>query len=228
MAKFMPGPVVAEIRGSVGGTVFSRNRYGAICRYRAKPTVSVTAPALAAKARMTAATQLWQTMSDAERLAWNQWADGNPIVGALGEAQILTGHVASVGINCRLQLMGIAMVTAPPITPAPAPLTTMTVAPDATLSGCDITFTATPTGATDVLWILATQVASAGKIWVENLLKANILSGAAQASPFDAITVVEARIGALVIGQFLDVKVFVASNVTGLLSAPLRARAVVV
>lgn len=228
MAKFLPGPTVAEVRGSIGGTVYSRNRYGAYMRWRAKPTVSVTPEALTAKARMTAATQSWQTQSTANRLAWNQWANANPIVGSMGESQILTGHVAFVGVNVRRLIQAMPILSTPPLSPAPAPLTNLTVAPNATLSTCDVTFTATPLAADERLWILATQQPSAGKVWVENLLKGGIVSAIAEVSPFDAFAVITARIGALVIGDFLHLKVFVMDRSTGLLSAPLRSTDVVI
>lgn len=228
MAKFTPGPTVAEVRGSIGGTVYSRNRYGAYMRFRAKPTVSTTAHALAAKARMTQMTQAWQNLTAAQRLSWNQWANATPIVGALGESQQLTGHAAFVGVNCRLDCLAAAPITAPPITPAPAPLGSLGMTPDKTAGTCFLAYTPTPIGAAERLWITATQQPSAGKTWVENLLKGLIYSGLAEVSPFDAITGIEGRIGALVIGQTLHIKCFVIDNATGLLSAPLRQTAVVV
>ncbi|MBA7685549.1 hypothetical protein ES703_93974 [subsurface metagenome] len=228
MAKFWPGPLVAEIRGSVGGTTFTRGRYGLVARVRAKPTVSVTDEATAAKARMTAATQLWQTMSAGERLAWNQWANGNPVAGALGESQILTGHVASVGVNCRRDVFGEAMTNIPPITPAPAALTAMSFVASKTEEKVNIAYDVSPLGAEEVLYVQACQYASAGKVWVENLFKGQIQSGLAEASSWSAFTNVEARIGELVIGYMLHLKVFVAHPANGLLSAPLRSSMVIV
>jgi hypothetical protein len=35
MAKVLLGPTIAEARGQIGGTVYSRNRYGAYIRHRA-------------------------------------------------------------------------------------------------------------------------------------------------------------------------------------------------
>jgi len=173
-------------------------------------------------------TQAWGGQSEATKLAWNQWADANPIIGSLGFQQALTGHAAFCGVNNRLEMMGQAIISAPPITPAPNPLSTMTVAPDGTLNTCDVTYTATPTGAADILWITACQTNSGGKYWVENLLRGNIFSGVAEASPFDAYAAIAARIGDLTVGAYLHIKVFVASQTTGLLSAPLRARAIIV
>lgn len=228
MALFLPGPTVAEVRGSIGGTTYSRNRYGAYMRYRAKPTVSQTEKATNAKARMAAQTQAWQNLTVAQQLAWNMWANGNPVVGRLGVPQLLTGHAAFVGINTRLMLTAAAVLTTPPTTPAPAGLVTMSFVADKTLSTCDITYTATPLAADDKLWLQGCYVASAGKHWVENLFRFCGVGPLAQASPADRFAAIEAAIGAMTIGHRLIMKVSVFDTLTGLLSAPLRSEDTIV
>ncbi len=222
MAKFTPGPMVAEVRGSVGGTVFSRNRYGAYSRIRAKPTISTTEHATAAKARMTNATQAWQGLTVAQQNAWNAWANANPVTGSLGDQQILTGHAAFVGIYCRHTLCGAATLTAPPITPAPVGLTSCSVVADKTVGTCNLTFAGTPTAGGVNIWYYGCYVASAGKHWIQNQLRWCSLTGAAVASPADLFAPIEARLGAMTIGHRLILNVFTFGNATGLLSSPLR------
>ena len=222
MAKFTPGPTVAEVRGSIGGTVYSRNRYGAYMRTRAKPTVTTSADAQAAKTLMTSATQAWQDLTPAERLAWREWARANPVVGSLGFPQTLPGHAAFVGIYCRRFKLGQGPLLVPPITPAPVGLTAVSVVADKTAGTADVTFLATPLGAGCVLWFQACQVASQGISYVQNLLKWCPISAVAPASPYDAFANFESRLGALVIGHEFHLLVSVADTATGLLSTPLR------
>lgn len=222
MAKFTPGPAVAEVRGSVGGTTFSRNRYGAYMRFRAKPTVSTTEYATLAKARMTAATQAWQELTAAQRLAWNQFGREHPIVGSLGMPQAPTGHAAFVGVHIRCAIMGLAAPTVPPITPPPAPLTSFSVVADKTAGTVNMTFTPNPTGANNCIWVEACQVSSGGISYVENLTRQCSFTGANEASPSDTITRVELRIGTLVIGYTFHIYASLVSNATALISAPLR------
>jgi len=228
MAKFMPGPAVAEVRGSIGGTVFSRNRYGAYMRFRAKPTVSTTEEATAAKARMTAGTQAFQALSVEEQRAWNMWANANPVTGALGEPQILTGHAAFVGNYAGMLARAFGVITAPPVTPAPTPLLTFSFVADKTAGTCVTTFTATPLGAFDVLSLDACYVASAGKHWVENLYRLAAVSASGLATGWDPFALIEARIGAMTIGHRLVIKATVFNASTGLKSAPLRAEDTIV
>lgn len=227
MAKFTPGPAVAEVRGSVGGTTFSRNRYGAYMRFRAKPTVATSEEAIAAKARMTNATTGWQFRTAAQRLAWNQWARENPIVGSLGFPQAATGHAAFVGSSCRMQLLGETPLVLPPITPPYPALDTMSVVADKTAGTCNITFTPA-LAPTEILIVRACQVASSGISYIENLLRWCHASGAAPPSPWDVFSEVEARIGALVVGYQFFCLVYRSNRTNALQSAPLRATDTVV
>ncbi len=228
MAKFTPGPAVAAVSGSVGGTTFSRNRYGAYMRFRAIPTVSVTSYALTAKARLATASQAWQSITGDQRLAWNQWARTNPIVGSLGFPQILTGHAAYVGNHTRALVYGGTPLTEPPVSQAPAPLQTLSLTADIGAGDVALVFTATPTGANDVIWTNAAVTDSAGIVWVRNLMRHIHESGGAQASPLTIQAVVEGRLGTLQVGQTVHVAVHIFNNVTFQLSPPLVASAVVV
>ena len=221
MAKMTPGPVVAAISGSMGGTVFSHNRGGAYFRNRSIPITSTTSFALNAKARLSAASQDWQGLTDAQRASWLQWALQNPVTDTLGFPRHLTGHQAFVGINTRLLLLAQSTLTAPPIVAAPDGLLTLALQADIGLGDTDITFTATPTGAGIVLWIEAAVTNSQGINNVNSLLRFVGSSAAAQASPFDIQSIVETRLGTLIVGQKLFVRVSTFDVATGLLSLPL-------
>lgn len=227
MAKFLPGPVVSEVRGSVGGTTFTRNRFGPVMRQRVKPVVSTTEYALAAKARMTTETQAWQGLTAAQKLAWNEYAAGNPIVGSLGEQQIGTGHIAFVGINTRIAMVGTGALLVPPVGTPPAPLSGLTLTADIGAGNVEVAYTPTPTGATERLWIRACVVSSSGINYVSNLLRWIITSGGAEASPYDFELSLVARIGTPQVGQTMHVRVSVFDTATGLLSPPLSDRVVV-
>jgi len=222
MAKVILGPTIGMASGSIGAAVFSHNRYGTYIRRRATPTVSQTEAALAAKALMTSATQAWQNLTVLQQGAWNMWAAANPVSGSLGQPQPLTGHAAFVGNYVRMFKLGQGPLTAPPLTPAPVGLTVVSVVADKTVGTCDVTFAATPLGAGTVLWFQGCYVASAGKHWVNNLLRWCPISAIAPASPYDAFANIESRLGAMTIGHRLILYVSVADITTGLVSSPLR------
>lgn len=219
--KFTPGPAIAAASGSIGGTVFSRNRGGAYTRNRSIPVTSSTTPALNAKQRLATASQAWQGLTAAQRAAWANWALQNPVTDALGFPRHKTGHQSYVGINARRASLGDVALATPPIVPAPVGLLTVVADGDIGAGDVDIAFTATPLGATEELYLEAAVVNSAGITNVNNLFRLVGSSAAAQVSPFDWQSLVETRLGTLVVGQTLFARVSVYDNATGLLSLPL-------
>lgn len=228
MAKFTPGPAVAAVSGSVGGTTFSRNRYGAYMRFRAKPVISTTPEAQEAKGVLTTQTQRWQNLTDPQRLAWKQYAETHLVTNSLGVAVTLTGHQSFVGINARLDKANATLIDIPPAAAAPEGLQTLILSTDIGLGTFDVAFTPTPLGASEQLWVLATIQNSAGKNYIENLLKLILIAPAASASPVDIETELAARFGTIQVGQKVSVKCAVFDNATGLLSNFLRDDSIVV
>ena len=225
--KFTPGPTIAAASGSIGGTVYSRNQYGAYTRNRAIPVTSTTPEALAAKSRFTAQSQAWLALTAGQRLSWAAWALQNPVIDALGQPQVLAGNAAFIRLNSPLAFGAFATLTSPPTIAPPASLITLVLAADIGLGDVDLTYTPTPLGANVVLAIKAAVTNSTGINYVRNLLKLLPYSPLAQASPFDIQTQVEARLGTLVVGQTLHVEVYTFDSTTGLRSQPLRADTVV-
>lgn len=227
-AIFLPGPLAGAISGSIGGTTFSHNRGGPYMRRRATPVTSTTAPALAAKNRMAAGSAAWQGITDNQRLAWKEWAQENPVNNAVGTPITLTGHQAYVGNYTRQQAAGQTPLTAPPISPAPDPLVTLSGNFDIGIGAFDATYTVTPLGAAEYLWLVANVHNSPGINYVENVKRFIGVSAAAQASPFDYMTLIEARFGTLVVDQHIALFAHVFSSATGLLSTPQRVDGVIV
>lgn len=110
MAKVLFGGGVSAISGKMGGTVYARNKGGAYTRNFVKPTNPATVYQEEARDRLTQYSNEWRTMTDAERLSWNTWADANPILDRLGAAKLLTGAQAYVKINTNRDLAGDAAV----------------------------------------------------------------------------------------------------------------------
>lgn len=228
MALIRPGGIVGQISGRIGGDVYSHNRYGSYIRNGTIPVTSTTEAAIAAKARMTEATQTWQALTANQRRDWTGYAAANPVVNRVGQSIQLTGHVAYVGINARMLAMGEAKLTAPPVGPPPLPLLTMSLTADIGLGTTEVTFTATPLAATERLYLWGCRLQSAGISFVENYLRLFNISAAAETSPFDYQTVYEARLGTMAVGEIVVMRIAVIDDATGLLSADLRAQATVI
>ena len=226
--KFLPGPVIAAASGSVGGTVFSHNAGGMYTRNRSIPTVSTTAAAMAAKARLGGQSVAWKALTDAQRLTWKQWAAANPRINTLGASHILPANAAYIGLATRMVLIGESPAVAPPTIPAPNPLSTLTGTFDIGVGAFELAFLPTPLGATEKLFIRATVQNSDSINYVNNLLRYVGVSAAAQATGYDASAQIEAVFGTLLVGQIVTMFVSVISDASGQLSPPLRVEGTVV
>lgn len=92
MAKFSPGAIISEIRGSVGNENYSRNRYGPIVRAKLTQPYSATALQVANRTRMQNAVSAWQALTDAERKAYSQFAMDHPFEDSLGQTKVYSGY----------------------------------------------------------------------------------------------------------------------------------------
>lgn len=92
MALVKLGAMIADARGSIGGTVFARNRGGAYVRNRTVPINPQSTRQTAVRALMAQLTNLWSvTLTQAQRDAWTLYADNVPLPNALGESRNVTG-----------------------------------------------------------------------------------------------------------------------------------------
>ncbi len=227
MAKFTPGVAVASVSGSIGGTVFSRNRGGAYMRNRSIPVDPATSFQLNRRADLATLSQNWQGLVAAERQGWESWASQNPRVDALGQSFTMSGAQAYVSLNARIRADGGTLQTSPPIIPAPDAFTTLDLETDIGLGDFEINFTpALASGDKISLW--AAIVNSPGITYVENLYRHIGMSPADQASPYDIESIVAARLGTLVVGQTVHVKAGAYDVETGLQSPLLKVSSVIV
>jgi hypothetical protein len=103
MALIKTGGGVAQISGSIAGTVFSRNRYGSYARNRTVP-VNPNTP-LQQKVRSAIAllsNQWFNSITAAQRQAWATYADNVTVSNRLGDAINLTGFNQYVRSNTAL------------------------------------------------------------------------------------------------------------------------------
>lgn len=221
------GPIIGDASGRLGTVIASRNRGGAYLRNGTKPLVSTTSYALAAKALLTSLSQDWQGLTAAQRASWSAWAESHPVINRLGESRNLTGSQAYVQINSIISNASGTVVSVPPLGTAPDALTSASFVYDVGAGGVSLTFAATPLAADDKLYIRGCVVNSAGINYVTNLLRFIGVSAGAQATGFDFSTLFEARFGEPNVGDTVHLAIQVADSVTGLVSQPIRCKAVV-
>lgn len=228
MAKITPGPLAAAISGSIGGTVFSHNRGGPYVRLRSIPTNPSTEAQESVRAILSSQSQAWSDLDNEQRAAWTAWAGENPITDTLGSQVTLSGHMAFVQLNARIDLTDDTTLVVPPVLNAPLALDSLALSADIGAGDFEVAFTATPLITPVELWIEGAIVTSAGKAYVRNLFRFLQVSADGIGSPFNIEVSFTAKFGVPQVGQTAHVRVRTYNPETGLVSVPLTSSAVVV
>lgn len=116
MAKFT-SHVYADIRGSVSGTTYARNRYGIYARRRVAPVQPNTNAQKNIRALLTVLSATWRTLSEQNRDLWRAFAESVARTDSLGQNVRLSGTQAYVMWNLWRTTTGLPVLNVPPATP---------------------------------------------------------------------------------------------------------------
>lgn len=122
MAIFRPGPLVSEIRGSVGGTTFSRNPAGQIIRQRSNPVNPNSSRQQTVRTVLATISNRWgNILTQAQRDAWDTYAAAVTMTNRLGDPFFLAGFQHYVRSNTAiLQAGGIVVDDGPTVLSLPS------------------------------------------------------------------------------------------------------------
>jgi len=117
MALIKFGGGVLDARGSIGGNVFSRNRYGNYMRARTAPVNPQTQRQSAIRAIMAEVSARWfNVLTEENRGSWNDFAANHPSTNKLGEVISLSGFNQFVRSNVAAKTAGLDYINAGPVT----------------------------------------------------------------------------------------------------------------
>lgn len=115
MALIKFGGGITEMRGSMAGNTYSRNRYGAYLRARTKPINPNTAGQQAIRAALAFLTDRWaQTLTAVQRAAWNLYGANVVMTNKLGESINLSGFNHYIRSNVALKRSALTVADAGP------------------------------------------------------------------------------------------------------------------
>jgi len=227
MAKILFTAFMADARGKLAGTVFSKNRGGSYVRTKVTPTNPKTNAQNLVRSILTALSQAWRSLTAAQRTAWNAAVGSFPRTNVFGASKTLSGHQLYVGLNAQLEAASAATISAPPV-PVGAP--GVSVLSGAAAAGAG-TFTATfdpdPIPAGSAMIIDATEQVSPGKSNLSNLYRQIQVAAAAAVSPADIAAAYIAKFGTLVAGQKIGLRARIVNTTTGEVSGSVTAELIV-
>jgi hypothetical protein len=155
MAKFV-SQVYSEIRGSVNGVTYARNRFGLYVRSKASPVQPRTPAQTERRAQLTVLSQRWRTLEESLRAEWRALADELTRSDTLGLTYRLTGLQAYLQVNLWRALLGIAPVNnAPTQLAAPSPVSIVNFSFDTDQGILNIEFAPSPYQGALAFWATA-------------------------------------------------------------------------
>jgi len=130
MAIIKFGQIIAEARGSLAGTVFSRNTAGSYMRQKISPVQPQTPAQLGVRALLTTVSQAWRGITSLQRLAWVTVAETFTNINVFGDNVPLTGFGLFVKLNRDLQTIGNPIISDPPLQQAVVGFDTLSLVVD--------------------------------------------------------------------------------------------------
>lgn len=226
MAIIKLGALTQDVRGTLNGSVFSRNRGGSYIRTKVSPVQPISRWSSLTRSLFKAAAQYWSsTLSDQQRLAWEAWAAIHPIVNVFGDSIILPGVAAFTSINTRILMISEDILESPPPTFIVEDLGLLTIV--ATVATGTLTLSITPARtleADEGLYVSATPPLGNARALQNNdlglvtavpriLCKTPFTLGGAIMLRFPCVT--------WAVGQRIGLRVAGMSETTGALSSPI-------
>lgn len=134
-AIIIPGPMVAEARGKLGGLIFSRNGGGTYAKTMAVPTNPQTILQGTVRADFAQLASEWsQVLTALERDSWIEYAGATPWTNSLGQVINLTGTNWFIKLNALRLQAGLSVVIEPPVVGTSEPQDNSFVVSDVTPS----------------------------------------------------------------------------------------------
>lgn len=224
MAKFTPGAIVSEVRGTIAATTFARNKGGAVIRNRIVPINRRSPLQTARRQSLASLASSFRGLTQAQITAWNAAASNFPISDNLGQTITMSGQQLYVRFNANLLLINEATISNPPNPVSFDPIAFTSLAPVASTGVMTLAFTPTvPAG--QQLVVYATRPLSAGKSFVpESEFRFLQSIAAAGTSPQLLTAAYAALFGSLTAseGQKVFVKMYLIDEASGIAGQAVR------
>jgi hypothetical protein len=138
MARIVPGAIISDIRGKVGGGIFQKSAQGLSLRSATTPTNTSSQSQMQNRSQLFYLQLAWQQLTEDQRNAWSAWsAYQNLNSGQFVVAQY-TGQQSFIQVNRYRTLTGLAVLSDPVFTPYDMPAPVITLARQGSLLFLDL------------------------------------------------------------------------------------------
>jgi hypothetical protein len=113
--KVVFGSIVTDGSGKLGGQVITKNHYGRFQKTKVTPANPKTSRQLAVRANFKAVQTAWETLSETNRLLWNNCVSDYPQKDRFGDTHILSGYGLFMKCNVSRLNIGQLVLESPPV-----------------------------------------------------------------------------------------------------------------
>jgi len=115
MARVQYGSIITDIKGSIGGITYQKNRAGNIARLRGGTFKSSTPKQTTSQSNHITILSTWQSLSLSDKDLWNAFALANTKINRFGEVKTLSGLNWFESINQTRMCFGLSFLLVPPV-----------------------------------------------------------------------------------------------------------------
>lgn len=227
MAKILLGNMIADIRGSQGGTTFSRNTFSNYMRNKTSPVNPNTVQQQLVRSRLTAMSQSWAGITEVLRQNWIDIAPSWSLTNIFNQAINYTGFSLYGRLNRNRQEINEVLIDTAPLPTDVDSFTGIDFAVDTSGFGTIITNFAPAIAADHKVIVRATRALSPGTNFVRNEYRKIAVLDSGDLTGIDLAAFYITTFGALPpVGSkiFIDMKqVFIA---TGQNTIPIKNQAI--
>ena len=210
MAKIKLGAIVTEIRGKLGGHVFSKNRGGAYMRTKTTPVNPQSIAQSAVRAIFGLIASAWSALSDVNRTSYRTKVNQYVGTDIFGDVRVPSGKALHQKLNQNLLLTGQAQQSTCPNAKEVADSGFNAANYDLGADQFDLEFSGNTVGSK--LLIFATPQLSQGTKFVKNKLRMLGSVSGVNALPVDVTALYLARFGQPVSGDNIVIAVKVIND----------------
>ena len=213
MAKVKFTAFMADARGKLNGSVFSKNRGGSYVRTKVTPSNPQTVAQTNVRQRLASFSAAFRALTAAQILAWNNAVSDFLGTNVFGDTTTPSGLQLFVKLNSNLANAGVAQISDPP-SPVGLSVLTSTIA---SLTNAAFTLSLSAATADEQYIIEATAPVSPGRLFVKNefrVITTTVGTGAAIPAQ-NIFAAYSAKFGAPVTGQRVAVRVKLINKNTG-------------
>jgi hypothetical protein len=221
---YLPGILGTDLRNKIGNVVASKNRYGNFFRNKTTPKNPKTVKQLAVRDILKTVSQSWRNLSQAQMIAWNDYAMLFTYHDQIGRPYHLSGEAMYNKLNAQLGAIGVTSIPAiPDRNHIPASMTGFTVDVNTTPGNEDIELNLPGAiAATSSLIVRSTGIISKGVFYFKGFRQFAVLTSAF-VSGSSIKTQYLAEFGAMpVTGDKVVFEVVNVDNRSGFATAPIQ------